>query len=164
MLRLTNVYNKIRDYLLVGSVVALVAASVGWYVTDLRLDHTKSLVQLEKQGRQLDRAIYEKAQVDAANKSLEAVLKKEREDVEKAKQADEAYASLLNKYNASLLRYQASQRKANTIDMSSTSITSDGSNLTSESTSISITITDAQICAENTARLQAVKTWTDSLK
>ena len=161
---LFDVYSKILDYLLAGATIALVATSVGWFVTDLKLDHSRSLVKLEKQGRKLDRTTYEKAQADAAVVALDAALKKERENAEKARKADEAYSTLLSKYNASIVRYQAAQRKTNTINMSSTSVTSDGSNFTSESTTISISIEDAGICAENTARIQAVKEWSDGLK
>lgn len=166
MWKLIDVYSKIRDYLLAGSVVALVAASVGWYTTDLKLDAAKVRIKFEQQSRILDRTIYEKAQAEAANIAYEEKIKKDEENAKKAAKADADYNALLSRYNASILRYQASQtadRPSGSIHMSSSSTSSDGSHFTSESTEISISIEDAGICAENTARLSAVRSWATGL-
>lgn len=166
MFRIVDVYSKIRDYLLAGSVVGLVAASVGWYVTDLKLDTAKVRIKFEQEGRILDRTIYEKAQAEAANVAYEEKIKKDEENAKKAAQADADYNALLSRYNASILRYQASQtadRSTGSIHMSSTSTTSEGGNFSSENTEILITLEDAGICAENTARLGAVRNWATGL-
>ena len=156
-------WTKISNYVTAGLGAALIATSIGWYLTDVQLNYTKSALVIEKLGRKNDRLAYEKAQKDAEVISLNKVIEVERKNAEEARKADEAYAGLLSKYNASIVRYQAAQRSTGKIDLSSTSITSSGSDVTSENTRISITIDDAGICAENTARLQAVKRWVDSL-
>lgn len=166
MFKIVEIYSKIRDYLLVGSVTALVMTSIGWYTTDLKLDTAKVQIKFEQEGRILDRTIYEKAQAEAANKAYEEKIKKDEENAKKAAKADADYNALLSRYNASILRYQASQtadRSTGSIHMSSTSETSDGSNSTRESTEILITLEDAGICAENTARLGAVRNWATGL-
>jgi hypothetical protein len=99
------------------------------------------------------------AQEQAKVLDLERALEQERKDAENARKADEAYNDLLRKYNSSIVRYQASQRTPGGITLSSSSSTFDGSYERSESTIISITLDDAGICAENTARLQAVRQW-----
>lgn len=90
-----------------------------------------------------------------------------------AKQADANYASLLSKYNASLLRYQASQSGASRPDNYQLPATQGGdgpgtstelpSTLTPMSPEIIISLVDAKICAVNTARLQAVHDWAVNL-
>lgn len=157
-------WTKISNWVTVGLGATLLAASVGWYTTNVRLNYTKSELVMEKLYRKNDKLAYEKAQKDAQVKSLNKVIEVERKNAEDARKADEAYTTLLNKYHTSIVRYQASQRSTGRVDLSNTSITSSGSDVTSESTRISITIDDAGICAENTARLQAVKQWAESLK
>lgn len=156
-----QVFDKIKFYLIGGLGAALLVSNVGWYISyDLKSDalnkskwaHAETILR------------YDKAQKEAEALSLKAALEKERENNDKARKADEAYDTLMRKYNTSIVRYQAAQRTPSTIDLSSTSKTSDGSNTTSENTRILITISDAHICAENTARIQAVHDWAKSLE
>lgn len=147
-------------YLSGGLGALLLLSNTVWYISYQAKDRALSE---ERWAHSETISNYEKAQADAALLSTQKAREEEQENARKAQQADEAYASLLNKYNASLVRYQASQRQASTIDLSSTSTTTSGSDSRSESTRILITITDAQICAENTARIKSVKEWADSL-
>jgi len=137
-------------------------SNVGWYIGYQAKDNALSE---ERSAHSITILNYEKAQSDAALISTQKAREQEQQNALKAKQADEAYASLLNKFNASIVRYKASasQRPAGTIDLSSTSTTTSGSDSSSESTRILITIDDAHICAENTARLKIVHDWADSL-
>ena len=156
-------WTRISNYVTIGLGAALLATSIGWYTTNVRLTYTKYELKAEKLGRKNDRLIYKGAQKEAEVKSLNKVLEVERKNVELANKADQDYSALLRKYNDSLLRYQASQRPSGGIHMSSTSTTSDGSHFTSENTEISISLNDAGICAENTARIQAVHDWAGNL-
>lgn len=101
---------------------------------------------------------FETAQ-EVANAKAEAIKQTLIEEGKReAKEADASYASLLNKYNASLLRYQASQsRSERSSDYQLPA--SEGGYGSGQSSFISITLDDAQVCAVNTARLQAVHDW-----
>ncbi len=139
-----------------GLSALLLISNVGWYIAyDLRGDKLVA----EQTAHQTTIDNYTLAQEKAKALALEKALEQERKDAQNARKADEAYSDLLGKYNANLLRYQASQRASGRIDLSSTSTTTSGGDSTSESTRISITLTDAGICAENTARLQVVQEW-----
>jgi hypothetical protein len=150
-----QMYN-IFKYATGGLAAALLVSNVAWYVA---WDWQKDRVVAEQRSHEKTKQNYKDAQAEATIKAYEAKVKEDEDNAKKAKKADEAYSALLSKYNASILRYEASQRAASTINLSSTSTTSDGDYQSSDSTSISITISDAQICAENTARLMAAHEW-----
>lgn len=161
--KLLGFLGGIHKYVTLGLLVALAFTYWQWDHASLRLAQQKQKTELSELGRKNDRLAYAKAQEEAKVKSLNKVIEVERKRNEEARKADEAYTSLLNRYNASIVRYQASQRPSAGINMSSTSVTSSGSDFSSESTQISITIEDAGICAENTARLKAAHEWAGKL-
>ena len=156
-------WTKISNYVTIGLGAAFIATSVGWYMTDVRLNYTKSALVIEKLGRKNDKLTYEKAQKDAEVLALNKVIEVERKNAEEARKADEAYAGLLSKYNASIVRYQAAHSAPSTIHLSGSSESSDGNYTSSESTEILITLSDAHICAENTARLESARQWAKQL-
>lgn len=157
-----NLWVKIRDYVTVGLLGVAVLTSGAWYVTNLRLEACKARTE----------AIVESTRAASAEATLEAVNERNRIEEEyrnyAAEQA-EAYDDLLGRYNASLVRYAnrstASRStpapeggSAGSIDSPSES--PDVSNdLTVTSDLILITFSDAEICAENTARLQVAQDW-----
>lgn len=148
----------IFKYLSGGLGALLLLSNVTWYA----LYQSKENDLLEAvTAHEKTKSNYKEAQAFAEKMSLEEALKKERENAENARKADEVYNDLLSKYNASILRYQreAINRQTGSVHLSSTSSSSDGSYTESENTTISITLGDAGICAENTARLQAVREW-----
>lgn len=171
-----NLWGRFRDYVTAGLGVALVVTSIGWYVTDLKLDAAVA-------GREKDRATYEKAQAEYTQKALEEKLQKEKEYNEKQQEADANYSDLLNKYESTLRLYKESQRKIGGYNLPgypSSPEVSDGQSSgpqlpTAEyaldrrvlervpSDQIMIPFVDAQICAINTARVKATKEWYDSL-
>lgn len=147
-------------YLSSGLGALLVLSNVGWYVGYQAIDHK---LTREKWAHSETVLRYENAQHEAEVASYKKVLEEERKRAEEARKADEAYSALLNKYNASIVRYQAAQRSSGTINLSSTSTVADGDYERSENTTISITIEDAGICAENTARLESIHQWAKTL-
>lgn len=139
--------------------VGLVLMAFGWSGTHNTLIKERALHQAEI-----------KSFVDAQNEAnikAESVKRAlEKKAIDDAKEADRRYGSLLAEYRANLLRFKASQ--------SSPSGPSDSGNQAASSSSgpstgtqfstIVITMKDAEICAINTARLQAVHDWALTVK
>ncbi len=158
----TNFIASIQTYITVGLGATTLVAGIGWYTTGLKLDTARQEVKTCAAERKADKESYRAAQEAAAKKSTQEALNKERENAKQAQKSDARYAELRSKYDASILRYkqlQTNKRPAAEINLSSTSSSTDGSYSYSDSSTISITIKDAGICAENTARLQAVQEW-----
>ncbi len=154
-----TIFSSAQKYIIIGLVVALAATNFGWHLTQVSLDTVRLNLDKEVLGRKNDRLSYESAQAKAAVLAYEEKTKKEAADVARSKKADEDYIALMHKYNASLLRYQTNQRPTSTINLPVTPDTPDGSDGSSESTGIFITMSDANICTENTARIQVVHDW-----
>lgn len=116
----------------------------------------------EKAAHQLDINNFKSAQA-LANKNAQAEalsLKKAGQDA--ASKADKSYSTLLSRYHSSLLRYGANQSgsgKAGNSELQSTQSGTGPSSSTDLPPTITITGSDAQICAVNTARLQSVHDW-----
>jgi hypothetical protein len=141
---------------------------VGLLVSTLTLTsyewrHTSDKLNIERAAHAADIKAYKAAQ-DAANKQakdLKADLLNKAKD--EAIKADKNYSNLLATYRANLLRLQTTQgniRAASGSGSSNTTQIADGSSTNTEvSSTITITMDDAQICAINTARLQAAHNW-----
>lgn len=160
--KITNFISGIQTYITIGLGITTLAAGAGWYITDLKLDTARQEVKTCAAERKADQESYRAAQTEAAEKSTQEVLKKERENAKQAQEADARYAELRSKYDASIMRYkqlQTNKRPSAEINLSSTSSSADGSYSYSDNSTISISIKDADVCAENTARLQAVQEW-----
>jgi len=147
---------SISKYVISGLGVALLVSNTGWYIA---WDHQRDKVVSEQIAHEKTKTEYKKAQLEAELIETKKARQKENEYAKTSQQAAANYAALLSKYNASLVRYQASQREANTIYMSDTTKTSDGTYDISTDTRILITLSDADICAENTAKSQAWLAW-----
>jgi hypothetical protein len=108
-----------------------------------------------------------KTKQEVANARAEAIKQTLLDEAKKdAKQADANYASLLSKYNASILRYQTSQSGASRPDNYQLPATQGGDGpggSTELPVEVIISLADAKICAVNTARLQAVQAWAVNL-
>lgn len=128
--------------------------------------HTSDLLTKEKAVHAQDIQNFKTAQ-DIANANAKAeqaaLVKESKAD---AAQADANYSGLLFKYHASLVRYSTSQGASQQADHYQLP-TPQGSDGPGSSTdlpkSITITGNDAEICAINTARLQAVHDWAIAL-
>jgi hypothetical protein len=145
---------------------AIMLALLG--VQTLRVASLKSSLSAEKAGRLADRETYKRAQMEATANAFAAKIKKEAEDAKKADAADARYADLSGQYRAAVLRYQAAQRTAGKADLPQSPegpASSDGSGgfAVVPTGSLLIPQADALICAENTARLEAVREWALSL-
>lgn len=154
-------------YVIGGLVAVSLGLGAGLFVTRLRLDSAKAAVVAEQNLRKADKANYERAQAQANARALQDKLEQEKKDRERADKADESYRDLLNKYNASLVRFKAAQGAASKQYPSGPTEASGSSDRSSSDTvfsPVTITMEDAQICAENTAKLQAAHDWAAGLK
>lgn len=164
-------WGKIRDYVSIALLAGILITSLGWYITNARLTAAKSEVTTQKSLRKKDRAQYQAAQKEAEARAYQQKQRIERENNERAKKADQDYNDLLSKYNAALVRYRSAQRSASRSDLPRSSDSSESGDRPSESSElfensepVIIPFEDAKICAENTARLEAVRDWAIGIK
>jgi len=146
--------------------LVLLLAAIG--VQQIRVTGLKSSLLAEKAGRAADRQSYEKVQAQAAVDAYAAKIRKETEDAKKAEAADARADDLAARYRALSLQYASAQRAAGKADLPQSAKappSSDGpGGLTIVPVgSILITQADALICADNTARLEAVREWATAL-
>lgn len=137
-------------------------------VQTFRLQNTQAALEAERAGRTADRSEYRRAQAEATANAIADARKKEVEDAKKADAADVRYADLSQQYRAAVVRYQAAQGRAGKPDLRKTTEGSTSSDRSGGPTiipqgSILIPQEDALICATNTARLEAVREWAQSL-
>lgn len=156
MYQILDLWGRFRDYITLGLAAAVVVTSLGWYVTDLKLDN-------EREARANDKLTYENAQKEYENKALQEKMRIENENRNRAKEADKRYSALLSQYNARLVRFRSAQRPVSDPDLPRTPGTAEGGDgpgtSTELPTSVIITYEDAEICAENTARVKAIQEW-----
>ena len=143
-------------------VAALLLAAIG--IQQLRVTGLKSSLSAEKAGRIADQEGYRRAQAEAEVNALAAKIKKEAEDAKKADAADARFADLSQQYRAAVLRYQAAQRAAGSADLpqptqGAASGDGPGGPAVIPQGAILIPQADALVCADNTARLEAVRDW-----
>lgn len=165
---LARFYERFRGYVTGGLLIALGVTTLGWVITDARLDACQS-------GRKADKAAYEKAQADAEVLWMKAIKKKEEDYAKKAKKADEAYDALAGKYNDAIRVYVDAQGKARKASSPADGGDASGTNRPGENPFVSpndyaqteldvtqvavVPVSDLVICGENTARLQVARDW-----
>lgn len=161
MIPVLALWLKFRDYVTIGLGVTTLIAGGMYYVTDLRLEaceaSKESLV-----------ARYDTALAEATLKAEQDKTRIEEEYTRRAEEADSELSDLLARYNSSLVRY------ANRSTPSGPAPTPEGGSpagVDRPSTSpvvpndlITIPFVDAEICAENTARLQIAREWAIGLQ
>lgn len=138
-------------------------------VQTFRLSATEGSLIAEKAGRQSDRLSYEKAQALAASEALSAKIETEKRHEAEREKSDARAATLAADYRGAVLRYQAAQRAASEADLPQPSEAAESSNGPGGPSlllagDIIIPQADALICADNTARLEAVRDWALSLE
>lgn len=155
-----GLWTRFRDYVTIGLFCTTLVASGMYYVTDLRLEACEANTQ----------AIINSTEAAAAEATLEAERDKQRIEQEyrdRAEQADEEFANLLTRYNASLVRYanrsSPSGPAASAESGSTGSVDGASESPVVPNDLITIPFSDAEICAENTARLQVAREWALSL-
>lgn len=124
--------------------------------------HTDANLVKEKASHVKDINDFKTAQTLANAKAVavQAALKKESQA--DADQADANYTGLLAKYRASIVRYSTNQSASKQSDHYQLPTTQGGNGPSSDPElpkTITIPGSDAEICAVNTARLQAVHDW-----
>ncbi|CAM6031248.1 unnamed protein product [Sphagnum compactum] len=147
-----------KQYFLIGVLF------LGLVFTYHEWEDTKASLKIEKASHAADIASYKKAQADA---NAEAVKEKQElltQSKAEAHEADANYTTILNGYKSNLLRYKqqtsgSRTQSASTSQYSDTTQDSNGSSTSSVVPQITITTDDANICAINTARLQAAHDW-----
>lgn len=139
-------------YIILALTLTSIVSGLGWSSTYKTL--TKERAQHELVVQQF-KATQKEANAKAEAKRIE--LKKEAEV--NAKKADQRYSSLLSQYRANLVRFKANQgsRSRSNSDQLQPAQSSNGPSGSTEL--LTIPIRDAEICAVNTARLQAVREW-----
>ena len=153
-----NFYNQFNLYIVGGLALALGAVSLGWYITDLRLDSCQS-------ARIADKKSYEKAQSDAELAQRKAIQDKENEYREKAKKADIALDALNAQYRDAVRLYTTLKGKASYPVAAPSSGSATSNNGPGEDTEflaiteVVVPTNDLLICAENTARLVIARDW-----
>jgi hypothetical protein len=160
----TGLIKNIETYWYFWLIAVLVAGNLftgwGW-------QHTKGQLIQEKAAHAADIASYKKAQADANAKAQQERAILQKESKADADQADANYSGLLARYRASLMRYsQTSASAAGKPGDNQLSTTQGGDGPGSSSqlpTTLTISGADADICAVNTARLEAVHDWAITL-
>lgn len=152
-----NVKTYWRFYLPVLLVLTQLGTAYGWYST-----HNQLLK--EKAAHQLDISKFKDAQKAADDKAQAEKSILQKESKANADQADASYATLYSQYRSVLLRYNQARSSATEQSDNHQLPPAQGGNGPSASTqvpagSITITLDDANVCAINTARLQAVHDW-----
>jgi hypothetical protein len=140
--------------------IALLLSSNGFTYWRWQVNHalyTKEVAALNAQAASFKNA---QAVANAQANAERATLQKESKA--DADQADANYTALYNEYRANLLRYSAGQSGSQSGGNNQLQ-PAQGGNGPSTDTNISITQSDANICAVNTARLVAVQEWATTL-
>lgn len=154
--RVLDLYSRVRDYLLIGATCVAVSASIGWYVTDLKLD-------AERIGRVADKKAYKQAQAEYTAEATRLKAEQEKKDNERYAKAERDYSDLLRKYDTNLMRLkrtsESKSRGGNLPRPTEGSLSSDRPSNSTEVPTVVISYDDAEICAINTARLQVVHEW-----
>lgn len=152
--RLLTFYGKVSNYVTVGVFLGLICTTVLWRLSVGELN-------LEKEGRKADRLSYVAAQAQAENKALVNKIEQEKKDAKRKEDADAIADDLRRKYDRLLQDYARRTARKDNLPIGSAS--PESSNGPSGDTELPETITipygDAQICATNTARLEAVHEW-----
>lgn len=156
-------FANVLKYWQLWLVGALIASNL-FFVWEWR--STRAALVKEQAAHAADIASYKKAQADANAKAQteRAILQKESKA--DADQADANYAGLAAKYHASLLRYAAVKgtgSKPNNNQLPTTQSSNGPGPGPDLPATLVISGSDAEICAVNTARLQAVQQWAITL-
>ena len=128
--------------------------------------HVSTDLHTEKVAHAADIKAFKDAQAEADARAKQIADTLTQQSKAKAHEADSKYRSLYAQYRANLVRYQAAQRASNQSSGGGTGGTAQGPNGSGQGPVVPattgpliITAQDAQICAENTAKLQVDHDW-----
>jgi hypothetical protein len=151
----------VRSYWREGLIVLLSCFSI---VSCSQWSSTHDKLVAERAAHALDIKSFKTAQTQAEQKIKDTTQRLQQESKVKADAADESYRELYAKYRANLLRYKADQgvrsgpsggQQTGTPEEPARS----GASPQLYEGEISIAMADANICVENTARLEAAHEW-----
>lgn len=151
------IWGKIRDYVTVTVAAVAAISSIGWYVTDLKLD-------AERLARKNDKTEFEKAQKEAETAHLIEKAKKEKAYDELKEKGDRDYSALLSKYNSAILHYKSNRNTAGNPDLSRTSPSPSSPEGATEDSLVLVRESDLLICAENTAKVVVMYDWIKNIE
>lgn len=153
-------FNHIKKHWIPWLIGGLLVLNIG---SGLLFYQSHKDLSIEKAAHSRDIQSYKDAKAEAEDKIQETKDKLEAKAKIDAKQSDQTYASLLKRYNASVLRYKAAEsvrsRPRGSDSNSSTGVRQGASGDTELSAPITISGDDARICAVNTAKLQSLQAW-----
>lgn len=158
------IYNSIKKHFKLWLIALLIVGNV---VTGSLLYNGRNDLENEKKAHVADIQKVKVAQAEAEDKIEEIRTHLTEQAKIDATQADKRYANLYASYKLSLVRYKALQSvRSGPSDNQSSGPASSG-NGPSGSTELPAQLTisgdDARICAVNTARLQALQAWANTL-
>jgi hypothetical protein len=138
-------------------IITNVGFGLGW-------SHEHELLVKEQLAHKTDIQNFKTEQAVATAKAVAEKSVLQKESKANADQADANYTNLYSQYRSVLLRYQANQSGAGSTDNHQLPSAQSGngpgtSSEVSPAGTITITMDDANVCAINTARLQAVHDW-----
>lgn len=157
------VVNNIVTYWKIWLIVLLIVGN-GFFAWEWR--HTDAALVKEKAAHAADIQNFKTAQTLADAKAQAERIALQKESKANADQADANYTGLAAKYHASLLRYAQTTsggKGPGNNQLPTTQGTDGPSPSTDLPATLTITGSDAQICADNTARLQTAHDWALSL-
>lgn len=136
--------------------VGLVLMAFGW-------NGTHNTLVKERAAHESVVQSFKDAQLEADKKAEAKRLELEKKATKDAQEADKRYSGLLAEYRSNLLRFKANQsggsRPNSNYDEATSSGPGPGQSTELPSGELIISMKDAEICAINTARLQAVRDW-----
>lgn len=141
------------------AIIALGLAVAG-LSTALKLSEYKYDREVAQHARDISE--YKAAQAEANSLAIQTKQQDDEQHAKDLKDADAKYADLRAKYTISLHNYASAQTNSGVQRSDTTSVkdsTTESVDGPSASTNVSITEDDANICAINTARLQAAHDW-----
>lgn len=149
-------YTPTSWYIVATLTLGLLATSYGWNSTYNKL--TKERYQYVQTVQ-----TFKDAQAEANRKAKAKRVEIEKEAKASAKKADDRYSDLLAKYRTNLVRYKANQGGSTGPNSNQHQAPTGSPGSGGSPDVLTITLRDAEVCAINTARLQAVRDWAISL-
>jgi hypothetical protein len=123
-------------------------------------DSIKTELKNEKLAHKTDIQKFKDGQLAADNLAKQEKIRLDKQNKDKADAADKNYLTLLSQYNANLVRFKANQNLTNQSGSGQSGQATEGTSGPGKSTDLlGITLDDAQICADNTARLKVAHDW-----
>lgn len=151
-------------YVLAGSAALNILLMTGCYIQGLRMHSAKVEYKSEKRSHQNDINNYRQAQ-KSAEEQAQAAKKEQEAQYDKIKsEGDARYVDLRRRFDAALLRLKASGSPPIHTDLSPQSAPPKGPDGAGQNTVVPTTLSDLEICADNTAKALVAQEWVKNLE